>query len=165
MKMATIKRTLAGLSLVAVVAGGLTFGGAGRGYASGNAVDCAATPLICQFSPTRIADPVQFVDLGITLAGWNVDGSPRIQISNLGNEDSDKFQIVERSAAGEQERDFGGLAAGQSTVYRDPLFPKDCGSPVELIISKHVSTDRNSANDTLTFTPGCGGQVATGPIG
>ena len=50
-----------------------------------------------------------------------------------------------------------GLAAGQSMAYHDPSFPRDCGTPVEIVINaKHSVSDSNPANDILRFVPSCG---------
>lgn len=177
MKLSNIKRTLAGLSLVAAVVGGLTFSGGGRAYASGDAVDCSLRSTVCQGAPatsggspgasplrgivapvatTMAPEPDPYVDLAITLVGQNLDGSPNIQISNLGNEGSGQFQILQLSVPDERQTNFPGLAAGQSIAYHDPSFPADCGTPVEMVIAKHTSADRNPGNDILKFTPSCG---------
>jgi type 1 fimbria pilin len=171
MKLSTIKRAVAGLSLAAAVVGGLTFTGASRADASGDAVQCSVKPTACQLTagtgsgspfqgiivPTRVTtmaperDP--YVDLAITLIGWNADGSPTVQISNLGTENAGQFLVLQLSAPGARWTSIPGLAAGQSLTYHDPAFPADGGAQVEIVVNaQHSVPDSNPANDTLIFT-------------
>jgi hypothetical protein len=152
MRTSTIKRMLAGLTLALVASGGLTIHGAGRASADGNLSDCFRAGGVCQAasetsggalgaSPFRVVvppavtatenelPPNPYVDLAITLAGQNFDRSPIIQISNLGNEDSGQFEILQLSPPGEREKLFTNLAGGQSVIYHDPSYPADCGGP------------------------------------
>jgi hypothetical protein len=172
MKLSTIKRAVAGLSLAAAVVGGLTVTGASRAAASGDAVQCSVTPTACQVTagpgsgsplrgsigPTGVTtmaperDP--YVDLAITLIGWNADGSPAIQVSNLGTGNAGQFLVLQLSAPGARWTSIPGLEAGQSLAYHDPVFPADGGTQVEIVVNaNHSVADSNPANDTLFFTP------------
>jgi hypothetical protein len=170
---------LAGLTLALVASGGLTIHGAGRASADGNLSDCFRAGGVCQAasetsggalgaSPFRVVvppavtatenelPPNPYVDLAITLAGQNFDRSPIIQISNLGNEDSGQFEILQLSPPGEREKLFTNLAGGQSVIYHDPSYPADCGVQIEVVIAKHTSADIDPSNNILNFPPSCG---------
>lgn len=165
MQTSNIKRTLAGLTLAAAVIGTVGFSGPGRAYADGFTIECANSP-VCERAPGTLVNelpPAPFMDLSITLVGQNLNGSPKIQITNLGNEDSSKFEVVQLSAPGQREKVYQNLAAGQSVTYDDPSWPQDCGTQVEVVIAKESRTDSNQANNTLKFTPSCGPVATAGP--
>lgn len=176
MKRWNILRTVAGISIIVAVAGGLALGSASLASANGEAVDCSVKPALCRVAqgpsgdpgkvdisgirgpwPTTMAPPKEpFVDLAIILAGQNADASPSVRILNLGNQDAGQFMVLQFSAAGQREMNIPGLAAGQSVAYHDLSFPVDCGKPVQIIVDvKHTVGDNNAANNILNFTPVC----------
>src|SRR6266581_9714863 len=103
MKMGKVARTIAGVSLAAAVVCGLTLARAAPAAASGDGSP-SVSPVRGFRAPVggTMAPPVDpFVDLAIRLVGQNFDGSPNIQISNLGNEEAGQFLVLQLSAPGE----------------------------------------------------------------
>jgi len=180
MKRSSIRRTITGLSLIAAVAGVSVFGGYGRVSANGDFASCGTTPALCEVatdsggSPggsaggsvlrgivapvatTMAPEPKPHVDLAITLAGQYGDGSPNIQIWNLGSKDAGLFMVLQVSSVGQRQMAIPGLAAGQSVAYHDMTFPADCGRQVQIIVDPaHTVSDSNLGNNVLYFMAEC----------
>src|SRR3984893_15944035 len=124
MKTSETKRMVAGLSVALAMVGGLVFGGASRAEPSRVFVICEANFTHLQANPGFsggapsgsplsgiVALPTAglelprdpWVDLSVAIVGCNPDGSPDIRISNIGTRDSQRFMVLEQSAAGERE--------------------------------------------------------------